>query len=291
MVDRRGLITRYSPNGIPQKAWPLPETDRGTPVGISVDDDDRVFVADSHYSRILVFDADGRELARFGVHGTGPGQFLLPADVAVRYDGWVFVSEYGGNDRVSCFTPDFRYSSSFGDPASGFSALSRPTGLALDAAGTIWVVDSGNHRLCRFGADGRLLTTVGGLGDGPGEFKYPSDIAVARDGTLVVCDAENSRIVALSAGGESPVGTWGHAGRGPDGLHRPTGVASDGNGGILIADTLNDRVLRIPITEVVERERLAGGRALRDGHGLGRAAARDDAGDVSARTLLGRGER
>ena len=46
----------------------------------------RVFVADTHNSRIVVFDRDGKELFRFGERGMGPGQFLLPTDVAVDSD-------------------------------------------------------------------------------------------------------------------------------------------------------------------------------------------------------------
>ena len=61
------------------------------PVGLSVHPDGRVFVADTHYNRVLVFDRDGKELARFGGYGKEPGHFIYPTDIAFGNDGRIYV--------------------------------------------------------------------------------------------------------------------------------------------------------------------------------------------------------
>ena len=57
----------------------------------------------------LVVDGDGNEVGRFGEEGSGPGQFGLPTDVAIDAKGFIYVSEYGGNDRITKWSADLQF--------------------------------------------------------------------------------------------------------------------------------------------------------------------------------------
>src|SRR4051812_38729953 len=78
VVDKTARIQRFSPDGDYETGWQMPEWQAGKPTGLTVDSKNRVLVADTHYHRVMIFDRDGHELARFGGEGNGPGQFVFP---------------------------------------------------------------------------------------------------------------------------------------------------------------------------------------------------------------------
>ena len=82
VVDKNGRIQRFNAEGEFETFWRMPETEQGKPVGLSVHPDGRIFVADTHYHRVMVFDRDGQLLDSFGREGTGDGEFQLPTDIA-----------------------------------------------------------------------------------------------------------------------------------------------------------------------------------------------------------------
>jgi DNA-binding beta-propeller fold protein YncE len=241
VVDKSGRIQRFSSEGRYETGWRMPEIDQGKPIGLAVHPDGRLFVADTHYHRVVVFDRDGRRLGSFGSEGTGGGQFQLPTDVAFDADGCIYVSEYHQNDRVTKWSPDFQYLESLGDAPIAGARLSRPGGLVFDDDNTLWVADACNHRLIRFSPDGSVLAVVGEFGDAPGQLRYPYDIALAPDGTLVVCEFEGARLQWFSKEGRS-LRTWGRPGRALGELFSPWGVARDPDGRVYVVDSLNNRV-------------------------------------------------
>jgi DNA-binding beta-propeller fold protein YncE len=76
----------------------------------------------------------------------------------------------------------------WGAPGADPGNLNRPTGIATDASGCLYVPDSGNHRIQVFDADGNFLREWGTTGTGPGEFFTLFDVAVAADGTVYALD-------------------------------------------------------------------------------------------------------
>ncbi len=241
VADKSGRIQRFGPGGEFQHLWWMPEWKQGKPTGMTFHPDGRLFVADTHYSRVMVFDADGNELARFGSLGERPGQFRLPTDIAIDADGFIYVGEYGGNDRISKFTPAFEYVLSFPGPASGEAALSPPSGLAFDDEQTLWVADTCNHRVCRFDRDGKLLLTFGAFGREPGRLSYPHDVVVLSNGTLLVTEYGNNRLQRFDRQGK-PLGTWGQAGREPGELNSPWELDVSKDGRVYVVDARNNRV-------------------------------------------------
>ncbi|MCH7995282.1 MAG: hypothetical protein IIB57_12680 [Planctomycetes bacterium] len=240
-MDKSGRIQRFTSDGHMVHVWSMPATKKGKPVGLTVHPDGRVFVADTHYSRVVVFDRVGKILAMFGQEGNGDGEFQLPTDVAIDADGYIYVSEYHGNDRISKWTPDFTFVRAFGmEPIDGVR-LSRPAAIDIDAAQTIWVADACNHRIVRFSRDGRVLGFFGHFGREAGGLRYPYDITVTPGGNLLVCEYGADRLQWFTEKGQS-LRTWGGSGREPGRLSGPWGATIGFGGKVVVVDSLNSRI-------------------------------------------------
>jgi len=241
VVDKAGRIQRFDRDGNYLEGWTMPETAAGKPVGLAVHPDGRVFVADTHYHRVVVFDRHGTQLVSFGREGTGDGEFLLPTDVAFDANGFIYVSEYQGNDRITKWSADLMFVGVIGhEPIDGLR-LSRPAGIEIDDEQTLWVADACNHRVVRFSLDGKVLTTFGGFGNEPGKMRYPYDIAVTPEHTILVCEYEGNRLHWFTKDGVS-LRVWGEPGRRAGTLHSPWGVACSAGGRVFVVDSENYRV-------------------------------------------------
>jgi DNA-binding beta-propeller fold protein YncE len=241
VVDKGGRLQVLSQEGEFLRDWTMPRIDAGKPTGLGVGPNGHLYVADTHYGRVLVFSPTGERLRTIGSFGTDPGQFRLPTDVAIEPGGSFYVSEYGGNDRISRFSPDGTYLFDFGGPDDGPARTRRPQSLVLDADGTLWVTDSCNHRVCHFGPGGELLGTFGSLGGGPGELRFPYGIDRLSDGTLVVCEYGNNRVQRFTPQGES-LGVWGAAGRQPGQVAYPWAAVVGAGDRVFVVDSGNNRI-------------------------------------------------
>jgi len=241
VVDKNGRVQRFSADGQFETFWRMPDTEQGKPVGLKVHPDGRIFVADTHYHRVMIFDRDGRTLGSFGSEGFGGGQFQFPTDVAFDARGFIYVSEYHENDRITKWSPDLQFVAAFGEKEIEGRRLSRPAGIDIDDEQTLWVADACNHRIVRFSLDGEVLATFGRFGQGPGEMRYPYDLCVSPQQTLLVCEYEGNRLQWFSKDGRS-LRIWGHSGRAPGELFAPWGATYGSQGRVYVVDSLNSRV-------------------------------------------------
>jgi ABC-type branched-subunit amino acid transport system substrate-binding protein/sugar lactone lactonase YvrE len=156
---------------------------------------------------------DGRRGYR---DGRGPEARFAGAigGMAIDQQGNIYVPEALAH-RIRRITPAGFVSTLAGTGSPGYvdgpvatAQFSSPVGLAVDAAGNVYVADSGNHCVRLIRPDGTVTTLAGtgepGYRDGPAgeaQFDGPTDVAVNSMGVLYVADSENDRIRAISPDG------------------------------------------------------------------------------------------
>jgi DNA-binding beta-propeller fold protein YncE len=192
------------------------------------------------YKRISICTRDQDYLGEFSTGGTGAGEIMWPASIAVGPDGNVYVSDEALN-RISIFDPKGGFLSMWGVRGAEKGQLNRPAGIAFDSEGNLLVADGLNHRIQRFTSDGLFLDTWGGQGSGDGELNIPWGISLDSDGNVHVADWRNDRIQSFDPQGRH-LATIGTSGDGDGQLKRPSGVVVDQSGNILVADWGNERV-------------------------------------------------
>jgi sugar lactone lactonase YvrE len=144
-------------------------------------------------------------------------QFSNPYGVAVDSAGRVYVAELDTHrirlifaGQVSTFAgsgPSVPWDGGFADgPALTVARFNRPTGVAVDSAGQVYVADSWNHRI-RVISGGQVSTLAGdgikAFLNGPAlaaRFNEPRGVAVGADGTVYVADTLNTRIRVIAGG-------------------------------------------------------------------------------------------
>ncbi len=224
IVDKTARVQRFDTQGIPELQWRMPEMELGKPTGLNVAPDGNVYVADTHYFRVIAYDPSGTELLRFGRYGEGPGEFIYPTDVEFGPAGRLYVSEYGGNDRIQVFEPDGTYVFEFGGFGSGTGEFNRPQSMVFDEERReLFIADACNHRIVVVDAEGRWLRSFGEAGREAGQLLYPYDLVLLPDGTLVVCEFGNNRLQQFTRDGRS-LAVMGRLGAGPGELKYPWGV-------------------------------------------------------------------
>ncbi len=266
VIDKSARVQRLDPETGRCIAWfSMPEFDRGMPTGITIapflDGSPALYIADTHEHRVMVFappdspDTTPPLLASFGDFGDGPGQFIFPTDVAVLKDDEgkpvrIYVSEYGGNDRVSVFDAqrtlrgEDGFLFSFGSQGAGDGPVfDRPQSIAIDPARSELIVcDAINHRIGRFTLDGDLVQWLDGRrADGTGGLDYPYGLLMLADGRVLISQFGASRIALMNLETGSIEHEYGVPGRGPGELSTPWALCAH-NGLCFVLDSGNNRI-------------------------------------------------
>jgi sugar lactone lactonase YvrE len=243
------------------------------PLGIAIDPEDHLIVADYRNLRIRRIDPNGKVTTLAGAgrgqtDGTGVfARFNNPSGVAVTRGGMILVADYG-NHRIRSVTlagetRTIAGSGTFGsqDGPARSASFANPSGITLDAAGNIYVLDAGTSLVRRIDPEGAVSTLAGrsvGYLDGTGPeaaFQFAGGApqpSLDRLGNLIVPDFVNNRIRRVSQAGV--VTTLAGGGSNLDGraldasLASPSGVARDLDGNLLIADWNNSRIRKLDLT-------------------------------------------
>ncbi|MDB5102137.1 MAG: hypothetical protein JWM80_6558 [Cyanobacteria bacterium RYN_339] len=188
------------------------------PRGIAYGPDDKLYVADGGNHRIRTVAQDGVTSTYAGTNASSTQDgtltsavFERPAGLAFGADGTLYVTD-ASSQRLRKITRAGQVSTlaghSAGDadaPVGQQAAFQDPSGLAVDAAGNVFVADAGNHRIRKVTPDGAVSTLAGsglaGWLDGTGwlvRFSEPRDLALGAKGELYVVDAGTSRVRVLT---------------------------------------------------------------------------------------------
>ena len=242
IVDKTGRIQQLNSNGDFLAEFRMPLIEAGKPTGLSFAPNGNLYVADTHYHRVVIFSLEGKIVGQFGKFGQDGGCFVYPTDVAFSGEGRIFVSEYGGNDRISVFDEKGEFLYCFGTPGNRPGQLSRPSALCVDKQlKRIYVADACNHRIGIYNFDGELLGYISSIGREPGLLRYPYDLALLQNGCVAVCEYGNNRLQLFNPSGQS-LGVYGRPGRQLGELAYPWGLAINDKEQVIIVDAGNNRI-------------------------------------------------
>jgi hypothetical protein len=200
--------------------------------------------------------------------------FRNPQGLAVDLRGDIYVAD-SLNQVIRKIAAGTQIVSTFaGTGASGYSGdggpalaatLNSPTGVAVDAAGNLFIADQGNYLVRRVDAVSGIITTVAGGGGSVANgvpataaaLSGPNDVAVDTAANLYIADSYHNlvRMVTVATGLINTIAGGGIA-TGNDGLgdgglataaqlSNPTGLTLDGSGNLFIADTGHRMIRRV----------------------------------------------
>lgn len=278
-ISRDGVVTTLAGNGTAGfKDGQGAAAEFFQPSGLTVDASGYIYVADQLNNRIRKISPAGlvTTFAGSGQVGSADGKgtaasFQKPDDVALDASGNVYVSDES-NNVIRKISPDGMVTTFAGSGVQGTAdgkgtaaQFSLPGGIAMDAAGTIYVADSGNDIIRKINRHGVVTTLAGsgepGSADGKGaaaSFTVPSGVAVDAFGNVYVADYWNNKIRKVTPQGQvTTVAGTGVAGsqNGPvtsASFNGPFGVEVDIFGNIYVADLNNNMIRKIEITRQFE---------------------------------------
>jgi uncharacterized protein (TIGR03437 family) len=286
-VANNGIISTVAGNGNNYSGDNGPATNAQLhwPAGVAVDAADNLYIADAYDNRIRKVATSGviTTVAGNGTAGysgdSGPAtsaQLDYPFGIAVDAVGDLYIADTYSH-RIRKIAPNGTISTVAGNGTAGYSGdngpaasaqLNDPYGVAVDAAGNVYVADTANNRIRKIATNG-IISTVAGIGtqgysgdSGPGisaQLYGPEAVTVDAVGNIYVADTGNNRIRKLMANGSiSTVAGNGASGYSGDNgsatgaqLTRPSGVAVDATGSVYIADSGNYVIRKVASSGVI----------------------------------------
>jgi DNA-binding beta-propeller fold protein YncE len=242
VIDRSGKIFVFNNDVKFLFDFPLPDFDKGTPTGMGFDNNDNILIPDTHYSRILIFNSEGKEIKRFGEYGASKGKLIYPTDITIDKKGNFYVTDYGDEDKVIKFDGEGNYIKEWGKRGDGEGELYRPMAIDINSYDELFIADSCNHRIQCFSTEGDFIRSFGQIGSGKGELKYPYDLSIDNENNVYVIEYGNSRISKFTREGKF-VDMVCSPGSDKFQLHTPWGISVLNQKYLLAADTLNHRVV------------------------------------------------
>ena len=178
-----------------------PNLHLGEGIGVATNSKGHIFVyTRSQATRLFEFDAKGNYLREIG---EGLYGFVFAHAVRIDPQDNIWAVDEGSN-MVIKFSPEGRVVIVLGRrPEPGETApaapepyvFNRPTDVAWDAAGNIFVSDGyGNSRVVKYDKNGRFIASVGSKGSAQGQLNLPHTIATDAKGNVYVGDRSNSRL-------------------------------------------------------------------------------------------------
>jgi streptogramin lyase len=226
-ITPAGVVSTFAGSGSPGYADGTTGTQASfnSPNGIAVDANGNIYVADTYNNLV-------RKITPGGAVSTLASGFSEPHGVAVDAAGNVYVTDTE-NNLIRKITPAGVITTLAGSGSSGSTngtgnqaSFNSPYGIAVDAAGNVYVTDTGLVRKITPAGVVSTLATVGGLG-----------ITTDSSGNVYVGDGINDVVDKITSSGT--VTTL------ASGFNAPYGVAADAAGNVYITDSYNYLIIKI----------------------------------------------
>ena len=179
-------------------------------IGLAMDDDDRLFVSDPGLAHVLVFNKDHKAT---DVITDGLKE---PSGLAIDTQNRLLYVSDVKQDIINVYDADsLKLLRHIGTPGKDHTLtdtgnFAKPTGVAVDKDGNLYVADTLNDRIEVFDADGQFIRAWGKNGDGPGYFARPKGVAVDTDGHVWVADGMQDRVQVFMPDGQLCIAMGGH---------------------------------------------------------------------------------
>lgn len=249
-----------------------------SPYAIAIDNSSHLYLAELNkpairYADCTVSTTFSQEYGSVNVTGLT----LSNASGVFWYNSTLYVSD-AGNHKIRTITDNGLHSgitstlagttSGYVNAAVGSSAFARPTGIAVDSAGRVFVADTDNCTI-RLIASGQVSTFAGAgpnnLGTGPvacgsndgtgtaARFDHPTGISIDDRDNLYVADSANNKIrfitplgVVTTIAGTGVSGATDGSGSSAT-FNTPTGITLDASGNLFVVDSGSSKIRKITV--------------------------------------------
>ena len=159
------------------------------PMGVALDAQSNLYVADTGSASIQVFDFLGMHRITIGQND----QLQLPLSVAVDAQGEnIYVVDNGGIStnlhRILQYDSTGNLLKIIGQRGDKPGEFNLPTDAVVGSDGTLYVLDSGNFRVQAFDTEGNFMSMWGSAGSGLGQLARPRSIAIDQQDNLYITD-------------------------------------------------------------------------------------------------------
>ena len=279
-ISAAGVVTTVAGNGMQGSVnSTTANSSFNGPTGLCLDATGNIYIADNNNNQIRLISA-GNVTTVAGsdsigaVDGIGANAYFFgPTGIVNDASGNLYVTDAGNNlirkivassGQVSTLTGNINPGAANG--AFSSATFNNPGGIAIDAAGNLYVADLLNNLIRGINIAGQQVTTIAGNSDTTADrdgvdstalFYYPTSVAVDASGNIYVAEYVTNVIRKISASGT--VSTF--AGNGQAGLvdstgtaaefDGPSGLAIDKSGNLYVADTYNNAIRKITPAGVV----------------------------------------
>jgi DNA-binding beta-propeller fold protein YncE len=224
-------------------------------IGLAMDEGDRLFVSDPGLRHILVFNAahKAEDVITDGV--VRPGSLAIDRENRQLYVSDVELDQVLVYDADTLKLKRKMGTTGHNHELTSLGDFAKPTGLAVDEEGNLYVADTLNNRIEIFDADGKFISTFGKAGDGPGYFARPKGVAIDGDGQIWVADGMQDRVQVFNQEAQLLISFGGH-GLLPGQFQGIVNIAIDKNNRVFTSEIFPGRVQQFRYVNNAEAENL-----------------------------------
>lgn len=283
-LGANGIITTVAGkgnSGYSGDGGPATNASFNNPAGLAMDAAGNLFITDGN-NVVRRVDTNGiiTTVAGGGLDSPGDGEAATnvsmwnPAGVTLDAAGNLFIAVMW-NNVVRRVDAHGVITTVAGNGTNGYSgdggaatnaSLNNPSGVAVDAAGNLFVADGNNYRVRVVDTNGNITTMAGGGTNYPGDggaatnasLGYPWGVSVDAARNVYIADFWNNTIRRVDTQGIITT----LAGGGPDfpddgeaatntSLNNPEGMTVDSAGNLFIADTGNNRIRQVDAARTI----------------------------------------